>query len=234
VTTTRSHGNMTPPTMPAVNTDFVDAQGNHVSFNGNFSINWTPNGGEQGFELEQSNNNQDWNVIADVSAATTSYSLSNQADGSYYFRVRALDAGQIGQFVTNPSNVSSVVVSSRSKVDITNLVSYPVSNVSLSGGVWQQDVSLVNNTTTAYVPFVDFNIVGVTSATGTVRVINADNGQNGTAPANAALFSFTNKLGADQIFDPAETTASRTVRFQDSASEMFSWDVQATAYVASG
>jgi len=124
----------------------------------------------------------------------------------------------------------SVIVDARSQVDITTLVSYPVSNISLSGGVWQQDVSLVNNTTNTYVPYVDFNVVGVTSASGTVRVINADNTMNGTSPANAALFSFTNRLGTDQIFSPSETTASRTVRFQDSASEMFSWDVQVTAY----
>ena len=232
VTTTRSHGNMTPPTMSPVKTNFVDAQGNHVSFTGKFSINWTPSGGEEGFEIEQSTNNQDWDVVADVGADTTSYSLSNQGDGSYYFRVRALNAGQIGQFVTNPSNVASVVVSARSQVDITTLVSYPVSNVSFTGGVWQQDVNLVNNTTNAYVPFVDFNVVGLTSATGTVRVINADNGQNGTTPANAALFSFTNKLGSDQVFSPAETTAARTVRFQDSTAEMFAWDVQVTAYVS--
>jgi hypothetical protein len=76
--------------------------------------------------------------------------------------------------------------------------------------------------------------VGITSASGTVRVINADNGLTGTSPSNAALFSFTNKLGSDQIFSPAETTGSRTIRFQDSRSEMFSWDVQVTAYVATG
>ena len=93
---------------------------------------------------------------------------------------------------------------------------------------------MVNNTTNTYVPYVDFNVVGVTSASGTVRVINADNGMTGTTPTNAALFSFTNKLGADQILSPSETTAARTIRFQDSASEMFSWDVQVTAYVGTG
>ena len=127
-----------------------------------------------------------------------------------------------------------MLVDARSKVDITSLISYPVSNVSLNGGVWQQDVNLINNTTNTYVPYVDFNVVGITSASGTVRVINADNSKSGTSPSNAALFSFTDKLGSDQIFSPSETTGSRTVRLQDNASELFSWDVQVTAYVSSG
>jgi len=48
------------------------------------------------------------------------------------------------------------------------------------------------------------------------------------------LFSFSQRLGDDQLFSPAETTATRTLRFQDSASEMFTWDVQVTAYVGTG
>lgn len=234
VTTTRTHGNTLAPTLSPITADFVDAQGNRVDFDGNFTINWSPNGGEQGFEVEESNNNTDWNVVADVSAGTTSYSLTNQPDGSYYFRVRAINPGQIGKFVTAPGNVSSVTVSARTKVDITSLVSYPISDVSFTGGVWQQDFNLINNSTQTYVPLVDFNIVGVTSASGGVRVINADNGKDGKSPANAALFTFTQTLGADQLFSPNETTGFRTVRFQDSASEMFNWDVQVTAYVTTG
>ena len=230
ITSTLSEG----PAAPSAQTipgDFTDAQSRHVDFDGTFTLNWTPTGGEQGFELEQSSaSNPDWQVVADVNGRTTSYDFQNLPNDTYSFRVRGLQPGQIGQFVTNAGNTVSVIVDARSQVDITTLVSYPVSNISLSGGVWQQDVNLVNNTTNTYVPYVDFNVVGVTSASGTVRVINADNTMNGTSPANAALFSFTNRLGTDQIFSPAETTASRTVRFQDSASEMFSWDVQVTAY----
>ena len=232
ITSTLSEG-PAAPTAQAIPGDFTDAQSRNVDFDGTFTLNWTPVGGEQGFEIEQSSaSNPDWTVVADVAGNTTSYNFANLANDNYSFRVRGIQPGQIGKYVTNPGNTVSVLVANRSKVDITNVVSYPISNVSLSGGVWQQDVSLVNNSPNAYVPFVDFNVVGVTSATGTVRVINADNNQNGTTPASAALFSFTNKLGSDQIFDPAETTASRTIRFQNSASEMFSWDVQVTAYVS--
>jgi subtilisin family serine protease len=232
VTSTRTHGNTLAPTLSPISGDFVDAQGNHVDFDGNFTINWTPNGGEQGFEVEQSNNNTDWNVVADVGAGTTSYSLANQTDGAYYFRVRAINPGQIGKFVTAPGNVSGVTVSARTKVDITSLVSYPISSVSFTGGVWQQDFNLVSNSTQTYLPLVDFNVIGITSPN--VRVINADNGKSGQSPANAALFSFSQRLGSDQLFSPNETSSSRTVRFQDTTSEMFNWDVQVTAYLGTG
>ena len=112
------------------------------------------------------------------------------------------------------------------------MITYPISNISFTGGVWQQDFNLVNNTTNNYVPYVDFNIIGI--STPNVRVINADNGGSGTSPANAALFSFSSKLGADQLFTPNETSGARTVRFQDTQAVMFSWDVQVTAYVANG
>lgn len=223
------------PTAQSIPGDFTDAQSRHVDFDGTFNLNWTPTGGEQGFEIEQSSGlNPDWTILADVPGNTTSYAFTNLANDTYSFRVRGIQPGQIGKYVTNAGNVVSVLVDTRSKVDITRLISYPISNVSLSGGVWQQDVTLVNNTTNTYVPYVDFNVVGVTSASGTVRVINADNNQNGTSPSNAANFSFTSKLGSDQIFSPAETSGARTVRFQDSAFEMFSWDVQVTAYVQTG
>jgi len=126
----------------------------------------------------------------------------------------------------------AVLVDVRSKVDITSLVSYPISTVSFTGGIWQQDFNLINNTTNTYVPYVDFNVIGI--STPSVRVINADNGGSGASPANAALFSFSSRLGSDQLFSPSETSGVRTVRFQDTSAVMFSWDVQVTAYVATG
>ena len=234
INTTLSEG----PNAPAAQTipgDFVDAQSRHVDFDGALALNWIGVGGEVGYEIEQSSaSNPDWQLVADVAANATSYNFTNLANDTYSFRVRGIHPGQIGKFVTNPGNTVSVTVDARSKVDITSLVSYPVSNITLSGGVWQQDVSLINNSTNSYVPLVDFNVIGIGSASGNVKVINADNTKDGRTPANAAQFSFTDKLGTDQIFSPSETTGSRTIRFQDSGSEMFSWDVQVTAYVASG
>ena len=75
VTTSMSKG----PAAPAAQTipgDFVDSQSRNVDFDGSFTLNWTPAGGEQAFEIEKSSSsNPDWTVVADVPAtppATTS------------------------------------------------------------------------------------------------------------------------------------------------------------------
>jgi len=226
------------PAAPAAQTipgDFVDAGGRQVDFDGSFTLQWTPRGGEQGFEIEQSTAaNPDWQVLADVGVGTTSFALSNQPNGQYFFRVRGLHPGQIGKYVTNPGNAVSVLVDQRSKVDITSLVSRAISNVSLTNGVFQLDLSLTNNSAQTYVPLVDLNVVGITSTSGTVRAINSDNGRNGTSPANAALFSYSQKLGTDEQFTPNEATDTRTLRFQDNASELFNFDAVVTAYVSTG
>ena len=109
-----------------------------------------------------------------------------------------------------------------------------ISNVSLTGGVFQLDLAMASNSTQAYIPLVDLNVVGVNSASGTVKVINADNGKDGKSVANAALFSYSQKLGADQVFAPAEISGTRTFRFQDTTAEMFTFDVIVTAHLANG
>jgi hypothetical protein len=225
---------MLPPALAPISGDYVDPQGNQVKFTGNFSISWTAQGGEQGFEIEKSTDNQNWDILADVDGSTTSYTLTNQADGQYFFRVRGLTAGQIGKYVTAGSNASKIVVSQRTKVDITSLVNQAVSNVSLTGGVFQLNLSLTNNSGQTYLPLVDLNVIGINSASGTISVINADNGKNGKSAANAALFGYSQNIGADEQFTPAEVTGTRTLRFQDNASEMFTYDAVVTAYVGTG
>lgn len=234
ITTTLSKG-PNAPTAQAIPGDFTDAQNRNIDFDGSFTLNWNGIGGEQGYEIEQSSAaNPDWQTVASVAGGVNTYTLTNLANDTYSFRVRGLHAGRIGRYVTNAGNVVSVTVDARSKVDITSLISYPVSNVTLSGGVWQQDINIINNSTNSYVPFVDFNIISITSASGNVRVNNADNGGTGKTAASPALFSFSGKLGSDSIFSPAETSGARTMRFQNTASELFSWDVQVTAYLSSG
>jgi hypothetical protein len=220
--------------MQAIPGDYTNATGDHVDFDGTFDLRWTPQGGEQGFEIEQSTDNQNWGLLADVGAGATSYSLSNQASGTYYFRIRGLAAGAIGQYVTAPSTASSIVVDQRSKVDITSLVSRCVSNVSLNANVFQLDLALTNNSAQNYVPLVDLNVIGYNSGSGTIRAINADNGKSGTSPANPALFGYSQKIGSDQIFSANEVTSARTLRFQDNAQELFTFDAVVTAYVSAG
>src|SRR6185436_4435381 len=146
----------------------------------------------------------------------------------------ALTPGQIGFYVTPPSAPQSIIVDHRSLVDITNQVKTLVSNVSLTGGVFSLDLTMTNNAAaTNYVPFVRLNVINVTSPSGTVRANNADNSGSGLGTSNPALFDYSNQLGSDQIFSAAETTSARTLRFADSASEMFQFDVNATAFLNS-
>src|SRR6185436_17607124 len=48
--------------------------------------------------------------------------------------------------------------------------------------------------------------------------------------SNAALFGYSNLLGADQQFAAAEKSGARTINFRDTTSEMFSFDAVVTAY----
>jgi hypothetical protein len=223
------------PSAQTVPGDFVDSQSRNVDFDGSFTVNWLGAGGEQGYEIEQSSlSNPDWQTVATVGAGTTSHNFTNLANDTYSFRVRGIHPGQIGKFVTNAGNTVSLLVDQRSKVDITNLVTQAISNVSLSGGVFQLDLAMTSNSTQTYVPLVDLNVIGVNSASGTVKVVNADNGKDGKSVANAALFSYSQKLGTDSIFSPAEISGPRTLRFQDTTAEMFTFDVIVTAHLATG
>jgi minor extracellular serine protease Vpr len=235
VTSTLTHGNMTPPALAPVSGDFVNAQGQQVDFDGNVTINWTPAGGEVGYEIERlSPDNSDWQFVADVDGGTTSYSFTGLATGQNSFRVHGIQPGQIGKYITASSNQNTVLVDPRSKVDITAVVNKTISNVSLTGGVFQLDLGITNNATQTFVPLVDLNVISITSGSGTVAVTNADNGTNGKSQSNAALFGYSQKVGSDQIFSPGETTDTRTLRFQDGASEMFTFDAVVTAYISSG
>ena len=217
-----------PPTLASIPGDFTDVQGRAVDFDGNITLQWQPRGGEQGFEIERSTDGTSFTVVATTDGNTYSATLADQPNGSLTYRVRALTPGQIGYFVTAPSNTASVLVDRRGLVDITSQVRNTISNVSFTGGIFRLDLTMTNQSTSTYVPHVDLNVVRVTSASGTVSVANADNGGNGTT--TPARFSYSNLLGSDQEFAPGEVTGARNLQFRDDAAEMFMFDVVVTAY----
>lgn len=227
VTTTLTKGN-TPPSLQAIAGDFTDAQGQAVDFDGNLTLNWDASGAETGFEVERSTDGVNYELIGNTT--DTSLTLSDQPQGELSYRVRGLAPGQIGTYVTAPSNASTVLVDHRNKVDITALVSTAMSNVSFTGGVFKMDLNIRNNSMNTYVPLVELKVISISSASGTVTVKNADNGGNGKSASTAALFGYSNLLGADQEFTAAEITGNRTLEFNDSAAEMFSFDVNVTAF----
>jgi hypothetical protein len=137
-------------------------------------------------------------------------------------------------YVTDPGNVVSVLVSRRTQVDITSLVNRAISNVSLVDHVFQVNVAIKNNSAQTYVPVVEMNVIGINSTSGTIRAINADNSKDGTSAANAALYGYSDKIGSEEQFSPNEATEARTLRFQDNAEEMFTFDAIVTAYIGPG
>lgn len=223
-----------PPALAAA-TEWTDASGTAVDFDGDFTLSWQPVGGEVGFELERSTDGgETWEVLAEYPADVTETALADLAEGEYAYRVRGFHPGQIGVFVTLPSAEVPVVVSHRSRVDITNKTTTAVSNVSLSGGVFQLDLTLTNGSDTSYLPLVSFEVIKIQSASGTVSVANADNGGGGKKANDPALFDYSSQLGADGVFSPAETTGARTLRFHDPASELFTFKARVRAYKGDG
>src|SRR6202022_3525839 len=83
-------------------------------------------------------------------------------------------------------------------------------------------------------PLVEFKIVSISSGSGTVAVINSDNAGNGTTVANSALFDYSHQLGSDEQFSPTEASGSRKIRFQENASELFTFSPNITAYHRTG
>ncbi|HUQ31014.1 MAG TPA: S8 family serine peptidase [Pyrinomonadaceae bacterium] len=229
LTSTQSLGGA-PPIVQAFSSDFTGADNVRTDFDGNYTLNWQAQGDVLKYEVEESTDGTNYSVIRQVEGNTTSVTFADVPNGTRSYRVRSITPGRIGFFVTIPSNVESITVDRRGKVDITATTGSAISNVSLVGGVFKLDIDLTNNATSVYVPLVEFNIVRITSTSGTVQVINSENGGNGLSAATPALFSYSNLLGTDQAFTPAEKTAKRTLQFRDNASEMFSFDAVVTAY----
>lgn len=220
----------TPPTLQAIAGEFIDSQGRAIDFDGAYTLNWQAVPGAQKYEIEQSTDGANFTVLNDVDSTITSQAINGQNDGTYYYRVRALTAGQIGYYVTPPSGAQNITVNHRLLVDITSQIKTAVSNLSLNGGVFSLDLNITNQSTASYVPYVKLSVINISLAG--VTVANADNSGSGISAANAAVYDYSNQLGADQVFGAGETTGVRTLRFNDSASQLFQFDVDVTAYLA--
>jgi hypothetical protein len=218
------------PNVQAIAGEFTDAQGKAVDFDGGYTLTWQPVGNADKFEIEHSTDGTHYSVVGQVAGNVTSQTFTNQSNGQHSYRVRALTPGQIGSYVTPPSNASTILVDLRGKVDITTQIEKAISNVSFTGGVFKLDFAFKNTSTSAYVPMVDLQVVSISATSNTVSVKNAENGGDGKSAATAALFGYSNRLGADQVLSAGETTTAKTLEFNDSAAEMFNFYVQVTAY----
>jgi len=223
-----------PPVLLPFTGDFTGAAGATTDFDGNYVVNWQPTGQALNYEVEESVDGGSFSVVRTVSGTTTSVSFSKVPDGIRSYRIRSITSGRIGYFVTMPSNVESITIDRRCQVNITRTTQSAISNVSLLNGVFQLNLDLTNGAVTTYYPLLEMKVVRINSATGTVSVINSDNGGNGTSSNKAALFGYSNLLGVDEAFTSGEKTGARTLQFRDSASEMFTFDAVVTAYKRKG
>jgi subtilisin family serine protease len=218
-----------PPDLLPFTGDFTD-NGKVTDFDGNYTLNWTPANSVLNYEVEESTDGTNYSVVRTVDNTVNSVSFTNMSNGTRSYRVRSITQGRTGYFVTMPSNDQRITVDLRGKVDITGSTGTAISNVSLTGGNFKLDLDLTNNSTSTYVPLVELNIVGITSASGTVRVVNSDNGGNGASMIEAARFGYSNLIGVENKFTPAEKSGTRTLLFRDTAAELFSFDAVVTAY----
>ncbi|HEY6189053.1 MAG TPA: S8 family serine peptidase [Pyrinomonadaceae bacterium] len=229
ITGSVSKGGAAPNVQPIVG-EFTDAEGKAVDFDGRYTLQWQPVGSADRFEIEQSIDGVNYTVAGQVAGNATSQTFTGEVNGQHFYRIRALTPGQIGSYVTPPSNASSILVDLRGKVDITSQIEKAISNVTFTGGVFKLDLAFKNNSASAYVPIVDLQVVSISATSNTVSVRNAENGGDGKSTATAALFGYSNQLGADQVLSAGETTGTRTLEFNDPAAEMFNFYVQVTAY----
>ncbi|HYO90034.1 MAG TPA: S8 family serine peptidase, partial [Pyrinomonadaceae bacterium] len=219
-----------PPVLQPFASDFTDAQGRRTDFDGNYSLSWEAQNGALRYEVEESVDGGSYNVIQNVDSNTTSLAFQDVANGTRSYRVRSITPGRVGFYVTVPSNVESITIDRRGLVDITATTGTAISNVSLASGIFKLDLDMTNGATDTYVPLVEMKIVGINSASGTVSVANADNSGSGKSATSAAVFSYSNLLGADESFTPGDKTGARTIQFRNNAAEMFTFDARITAY----
>lgn len=223
-----------PPGLDAIDGEYVNAGGQAVDFDGNYTVNWTaPEGNVQAYEVEESVNGGPFEPVTQVDADTTSLEVTGKDNGTYAYRVRAMYPGQIGFFVSAPSNEESVVVDHRQQVDITADTKTAISNVSFAGGVFEFDLRLTNQSANDYVPLVEFNVVEINSASGNVEAINADNGGSGTSENDPALYDYSGQLG-DEVFASGETSGARHLAFANPDAELFTFRAVVTAYERTG
>jgi minor extracellular serine protease Vpr len=224
-----------PPVVQPFVADFIDSTGQKIDFDGNYAVNWAAAAGNVlSYEVEESRDGLSYSVVRTVDAGETSAAFNSISDGFRSYRVRAVFPGKVGQFVTIPSNVETVVVDQRVRVNITKFTQTAISAVSLANGVFTLNLDLTNNSSSTYYPLLEVRVIKINSASGTVTVANSENGGNGTTDATSALFSYSNLIGSDESFTTGEKSGARTIKFNDAASEMFSFDAIVTAYQRQG
>jgi subtilisin family serine protease len=211
---------------PSINRfDGAEVAGNPaIDINGDYQVVWSyskPAGGldPAKYRVQESRDGgATWATLGDVTGNTAG--VTGRTNGVYQYRVVGLFATQYGLLPGPASAPNRVQVDHRSETDVTSLIQTALSNVSLAGGSFEFDQTIKNTSADKTIlPPLRFSIISINSASGAVRVVNADNGGNGVD--SAATFDYSPQLGPDRALAAGETSGARRLRFSDPASELF-------------
>ncbi|HEY0429788.1 MAG TPA: S8 family serine peptidase [Pyrinomonadaceae bacterium] len=226
ITSTQLKGGAAP-VVQAFASDFTKDNARY-DFDGNYTINWTPRGAVEGYEVEQSIDGVNWTVAGTTDGNATSGSFSNAADGTYQYRVRAITAGRVGKFVTQPSNVESITVSRRLEVDATSSLSAVNRSITFTTGAAEIVSALKNQSTTTFYPNTRFEIVSIQG--NGVKVANADN--NGDGVGTTAVFDYSQLVG--NSLAPNAESGNKTLRFSNPNNILFTFTARVKSNVLTG
>jgi subtilisin family serine protease/uncharacterized membrane protein YgcG len=214
------------------NTEFSNPA---TDIDGNFGLSFAATGtnAPAKFRIQQSNDNgASWSLLADVPASQTTYAIANRGNGAFQYRVSGLYSVANGLIAGPASAVKPVAVDRRMEADVTSFIEGRMADGTLSfvGGVWQFDWTLKNisSSTNLYAP-VTMSITSISSASGRVRVANAENGGDGVS--SPATYSYTTQVGTDQLLGPGDTSAGRQLKFNNPAAEMFQFSISVRGHL---
>jgi subtilisin family serine protease len=217
------------PVVQAFASDFTKDNVRH-DFDGNYTLNWTPRGAVEAYEIEQSTNGVNWTVVGTTDGNATSKSFANAADGVYQYRVRAITPGRVGKFVTAPGNIESITVSRRLEVDATDSIGALNRSITFPAGATELVTALKNQSTTTFYPNMRFEIVSISSSGNSVRVVNADSGGDGVG--SPAVFDYSQLVGA--ALAPNAESGNKTIRFTNPNTVLFTFTARVKANVLTG
>ncbi len=190
-----------------------------IDINGNYSLSYSAAGSPAKYRIEEQNGTNAFTQLADADAGQTTYDVAGRANGVYNYRVAGLFPVQYGLLQGPYSAAQTIQVNRRLESDVTSMIQTAVSNVSLANGVFEFDQTLKNVSSGAIQPPLRFSITAIQSSSGAVRVSNADNGGSGVE--SAALFDYSNALGADRSLSADETSGALRLKFTNPSAELF-------------
>ncbi|HEV2763185.1 MAG TPA: S8 family serine peptidase, partial [Pyrinomonadaceae bacterium] len=225
---------------PAVTTsapNFAGIQGTEVAeatpldVDGSYRLQYAApaSGTPEQYRIEESaDNGATWAKLADVPASTLAYDIAGRGNGNYQYRVTGLFPVRHGYVAGPPSAARAVRVDRRHEADVTSLIETVNASVVYGSGFAEIDQALRNKSTgTTLYPPARFVITSINSASGAVRVANADNQGDGVGAE--AAFDYTSQVGPDLA--PGETSATRRLRFNNPNSELFTFTAVVRAHL---